>query len=178
MGPKWAPSGQTMWAPLGIYMGLHPGSKWVPLGIYMGPHLGPKWAIWAPLGIHLGSTWAPLGIHLGSTWAPLGPQMGYLGPKWATWAPLGIHLGSTWAPLGPHLGSKSAPSEQPTHVSFENFRYVLTTNSNRLESLLAICNLMVRMVIPRHFIITSLLIVSDCDMLMYGQFISISRLTV
>ena len=115
--------------------------SWVPSGPQVGkpcgPHLGFTWVCTRdPNGSHLGFTWAP-------TWAPnglFGPQMGYLGPKWATWAPLGIHLGSTWAPLGPHLGSKWAPSEQPTHVSFENFRYVLTINSNRLESLLTICN--------------------------------------
>ena len=111
MGPNWAPSGQTMWAPLGIYMGLHPGSKWVPLGIYMGPHLGPKWAIWAPLGIYMGPTWDSPGIYMGPTWDLHGP---HLGPTWAPLAPE-----TTWAPLGPHLGSKWAPSGQPTHISFD-----------------------------------------------------------
>ena len=148
-----------------------------PLGPQMG-YMGPTWDLHGP---HLGFTWDLHGPHLGFTWAPLRPHLGPIGTRdhlGPTWAPLGPHLGPTWAPLGPHLGSKWAPSKQPTHVSFENYRYVLTTNPNRLESLLTICNYMVRMVIPRHFIDTSLLKVSDCDVLTYEQFISKSSLTV
>ena len=132
-GPKWAanwgPSGQTMWAPLGI-------CSRDPQGSHMG-------FTWAPLEPHLGPTWDSPGIQMGPTWDLHGPHLGPICTR--------AHLGPTWDPNGPHQGNPH------TDLLINKFRYVFTTYSNRLETLLTTYNKVVRMVVPLYFIITSLL---------------------